>query len=89
MSDLIKPGRALRRKPVGTPKSAKPKVKVMLLELFNGWRDLPPPALEERVQQIRWLAAGQRRLNDAEWHELDRMRDVMRANMKFKQAIGG
>jgi hypothetical protein len=67
--------------------AAKRKAKLTLMSLFDGWQDLEPKLLEQRVDEIRWLAAGQRRLNDAEWRALDRMRDKMRANQKFTKAV--
>jgi hypothetical protein len=45
-----------------------------------------PKALEQRILEVR-RSAFTRILSDAEWRELDRMRDVTRAHEKFEQAV--
>jgi hypothetical protein len=73
-----KPRKARKRRPKAR------KAAVVLDELFH-WRHDSPLELEQRVHNLRRLAL-KRVFSDREWTELDRMRDQMRANAKFKQA---
>jgi hypothetical protein len=83
--DLINTYRPQRRRRKSKPK-AKAKCVVMHV-LFNGWQDLPPKSLEQRVAELRQLGVERYRFNTDEWNTLDKMRDKMRANAKFEQSL--
>jgi hypothetical protein len=64
----------------------KTKAKAVLHAIFHHWKDDAPQALERRVLEARRMALSYR-YTDVEWCELDKMRDRMRANTKFQQAV--
>jgi hypothetical protein len=81
MPDLTKHQGPLRRKPY----RKRIVLRVVLDAVFH-WHNDTPEELAKRVNMLRHLAL-RRRFTEHEWCELDKMRDRMRANAKFQQAI--
>ena len=57
-----------------------PQVGAEIYQLLVGWRQLTPLQLEDRVQQIRRLAA-KCHLGPPVWHAIDKMRARLRAGV--------